>query len=186
MNKILTLSFLFLTCISFAQEFQITPNGLKDKTDTGNGYVVIDVKKKKADELYKNAIKYVNEKYKNPEEVLKGQTENEYLRFETYVGQLTKVNNSGVKLDISATYTTELRFKDGKVRYEIIELDMTADNGGRNVYWKGSIWKGYPIFNNKDELRLEETKTDLENYFNAQVNTMSDFLNDKKSKKDDW
>jgi hypothetical protein len=111
---------------------------------------------------------------------------NEYLRFETYVGQLTKVNNSGVKLDISATYTTELRFKDGKVRYEIIELDMTADNGGRNVYWKGSIWKGYPIFNNKDELRLEETKTDLENYFNAQVNTMSDFLNDKKSKKDDW
>jgi hypothetical protein len=59
---------------------------------------------------------------------------NEYLRFETYVGQLTKVNNSGVKLDISATYTTELRFKDGKVRYEIIELDMTADNGGRNVY----------------------------------------------------
>ena len=186
MNRILTLSFLFLTCISFAQEFEITPNGLKDKSDAENGHVVIDAKDKKADELYKNAIKYVNEKYKNPEEVIKGQTENEYLRFETYVGQLTQVNNSGAKLDISATYTTELRFKDGKVRYEIIELDMTADNGGRNVYWKGSIWKGYPIYNKKDELRLEDTKADLEKYFNAQVKVISDFLNDKKSEKNDW
>ncbi|OEK06023.1 hypothetical protein A8C32_19545 [Flavivirga aquatica] len=186
MNRILTLSFLFLTCISFAQEFEITPNGLKDKSNTDNGFLVIKASDKKTDELYKNAIKYVNEKYKNPEKVIKGKTENEYLRFETYVGQLTKVNNSGVKLDISATYTTELRFKDGKVRYEIIELDMTADNGGRNVYWKGSIWKGYPIFNKKDELRLEKTKTDLEKYFNAQVQIISDFLNEKKSEKDDW
>ena len=63
---------------------------------------------------------------------------------------------------------------------------MTADNGGRNVYWKGSIWKGYPIFNKKDELRLEETKTDLENYFNAQIKIISDFLNEKKSEKDNW
>lgn len=186
MNRILTLSFLFLTCIGFAQEFEITPNGLKDKSNIENEFLVIQASDKKINELYKNAIKYVNEKYKNPEKVIKGKTENEYLRFETYVGQLTKVNNSGVKLDISATYTTELRFKDGKVRYEIIELDMTADNGGRNVYWKGSIWKGYPIFNKKDELRLEQTKADLEKYFNAQVKIISEFLNGKKSEKDDW
>jgi hypothetical protein len=186
MNRILTLSFLFFTCISFAQEFEITPNGLKDKTNSENGFLVIQASDKKTNELYKNAIKYVNENYKNPEKVIKGKTENEYLRFVTHIGQLTKVNNSGVKLDISATYTTELRFKEGKVRYEIIELDLTADNGGRNVYWKGSIWKGYPIFNKKDELRLEQTKTDLEKYFNAQVKIISDFLNEKKSEKDDW
>jgi len=186
MNRILTLSFLFLTCISFAQEFEITPKGLKDKTNSENGFLVIKASDKKTDQLYKNAIKYVNENYKNPGKVIKGKIENEYLRFETYVGQLTKVNNSGVKLNINATYTTELRFKDRKVRYEIIELDMTADNGGRNVYWKGSIWKGYPIFNKKDELRLEQTKTDLEKYFNAQVKIISDFLNERKSEKDDW
>ena len=186
MNRILTLSLLFLTCISFAQEFEITPNGLKDKKNIENEYLVIKAPDKKSNELYKNAIKYVNENYKNPEKVIKGKTENEYLRFVTHIGQWTKVNNSGVKLDISATYTTELRFKEGKVRYEIIELDLTADNGGRNVYWKGSIWKGYPIFNKKDELRLEQTKTDLEKYFNTQVKIISDFLNEKKSEKDDW
>lgn len=186
MKKIILLNFLFLSFVGFAQEFEVTPNGLKDKSNLENEYLVIETPNKSVTELYENAIKYINEKYKNPEKVIKGKTENEYLRFETYVGQFTKVNNSGVKLDISATYTTELRFKDGKVRYEITELNMTADNGGRNVYWKGSIWKGYPIYNKKDELRLEETKTDLENYFNAQVKSVSDFLNDKKSEKDDW
>jgi hypothetical protein len=109
-----------------------------------------------------------------------------YALKETFVGKFLKVNNSGVKLDVSATYTTELRFKDGKVRYEIVVLDMTADNGGRNVFFKGSIWKGYPIYNNKDELRLEETKADLENYLNFQVKAVSEFLNGKKSEKDDW
>jgi hypothetical protein len=186
MSRILTFGFLFFSLIGLAQEFEVTPNGLKDKSNLENEFLVIDAPNKSTAELYQNAIKYINEKYKNPEEVIKGKTENEYLRFETFVGQFLKVNNSGVKLDVSATYTTELRFKDGKVRYEIVVLDMTADNGGRNVFFKGSIWKGYPIYNNKDELRLEETKADLENYLNFQVKAVSEFLNGKKSEKDDW
>ena len=84
-------------------------------------------------------------------------------------------------------YTTELRFKDGKVRFEITSLSITADNGGRSVEFSGSIWKGYPIYNQKNgDLRLPETKAEIENYFNAQVKTISDFLNGKKSEKDDW
>lgn len=57
--------------------------------------------------------------------------------------QFTKVNNSGAKLDASMKYTTELRFKDGKVRFEIVSLSITADNGGRSVQFSGSIWQGF-------------------------------------------
>lgn len=186
MRKILTFSFLFISLIGFSQELEVTSNGLKDKENPEKNYVVINCANKTKSELYDNAIKYINEKYKNPDEVIKGKTKNEYLRFETYAGQFIKVNNSGAKLDVSAKYYTELRFKDGKVRYEITNLNMTADNGGRNVHFQGSIWKGYPIFKKSGKLRLEKTKEDLENYFNSQIKTLSDFLNDKKSKKDDW
>ena len=107
--------FLFLPLISFAQEYEVTQNGLRDKSNLENAYLVIETPDKKTSELYVNTLKYINEKYKNPDEVIKGKTENEYLRFETYVPQFTKVNNSGAKLDVSMKYTTELRFKDGRV-----------------------------------------------------------------------
>jgi hypothetical protein len=184
-TTILLFAVLF-SIIGYSQVYEVTPDGLKDKTNLENTYLVIETPDRKASDSYLNALKYINEKYKNPDEVIKGKTENEYLRFETFVGQFMKVNNSGVKLEISANYTTELRFRDGKVKYEITKLDMTADNGGRNVLFKGSIWSGYPIYSKKDELRLEETKMDLENYLNSQVNFLSNFLNGKNSEKDDW
>ena len=180
-------SLLILNFIGIAQEYEVTPEGLKDKSNIEKAYLVIESPDKKSSELYENAIKYINENYKNPSEVIKGKTENEYLRFETYIPQFTKVNNSGAKLDVSMKYTTELRFKDNKVRFEISELVITADNGGRSVPFSGSIWNGYPIYNQKNgKLRLPDTKMELENYFNAMVIEVKNQLMDKMSEKDDW
>lgn len=149
--------------------------------------MVIETPDKTATELYHNALKYVNQNYKNPNEVIKGKTENEYLRFETYVPQFTKVNNNGAKLYVSMRYTTELRFREGRVRFEITNLSITADNGGLSVEFSGSIWRGYPIYNQRSgKLRLPETKTEIENYFNSKVSETTDFLLDKKTEKDDW
>jgi hypothetical protein len=186
MKNTILLMALLCSMLVFSQALEVTPDGLKDKLNLENTYVVIETPDQKASDLYQNSLKFINEKYKNPAEVIKGNTENEYLSFETFVGQFMKVNNSGVKLDVSASYKTELRFKDGKVRFEIIELNMTADEGGRSVFFKGSIWKGYPIYSKKDKLRLEETKKDLENYFNFRLKSLSNFLNGKKAVKDDW
>ncbi|QMU64139.1 MAG: hypothetical protein GKR88_07465 [Flavobacteriaceae bacterium] len=174
------LSLLLLNYIGFSQEYEVKPNGLKDKSNIKNAFLVIETPEKTTSELYQNAIKY-----KNPDEVIKGK--NEYLRFETYVPQFTKVNNSGAKLDVSMKYTTELRFKDGKVRFEITALSITADNGGRSVEFSGSIWKGYPIYDKKNgDLRLPETKSEIEKYFNNKVIEVKNFLLDIKTEKDDW
>ncbi|MGP1993190.1 DUF4468 domain-containing protein [Zobellia laminariae] len=186
-KKLFLLCFSLLNFIGFSQEYEVTPSGLKDKSNIENSYVVIQTPEKNSSELYQNGIKYINENYQNPEEVIKGKTENEYLRFETYVPQFTKVNNSGAKLDVSMKYSTELRFKDGKVRFEINALSITADNGGRNVEFIGSIWKGYPIYNKKNgKLRLPETKSELENYFNDKIRELKNFLLGLETKKDDW
>jgi len=186
-TQLIIISFILINYIGYSQEYEVTPNGLKDKSNIENSYLVIKTPEKKATELYQNSMKYINENYKKPDEVIKGKTENEYLRFETFVPQFTKVNNSGTKLYVSMKYTTELRFKDGKVRFEITSLIITADNGGRSVEFSGSIWKGYPIYNQKNgKLRLPETKSELENYFNTTVKEIKEFLLDKTTPKDDW
>ncbi len=186
MKKILfVLSFMFFNYIGFSQEYEVTPNGLKNKSNLENAYLVIKIPNKTPSELYINAIKYISEKYTNPDKAIKSKIENEYLRFETYVPQFTKVNNSGAKIEVSMKYTTELRFKEGKVRFEVTEVDITADNGGRKVKFSGSIWKGYPIYKKNGKLRLPETKSEIENYFNNQITEIKNFLLGK-TQKDDW
>lgn len=179
MNKLFTLVFLLLTSLSFSQEYGVTKEGLRDSKNLENDYLVIEAKSKTAKELYDKAIKYINQKYDSPEDVIKAQVENDYLRFDTFVQDFTKVKNGGVKISVDASYTIELKFKDGRIKFSLLNLDL----GG--VTWQGSIWKGYPIWNKKGKLRLPETKDFIENYFNSEVKTLSDFFNNK-TKKDDW
>ncbi len=75
-------------------------------------------------QLSNNAIKYVNKNYKSPEDVIKGKIEGEYLNFITHVTDFLKVKVNGMSAPIEADYTIELNFKEGKVKYEVISLDM--------------------------------------------------------------
>lgn len=186
MKYLLSSLILLISICLNAQEFEVTPDGMRDKANLENDYLVIEAPDKSAQELYQNALKYIHQTYKNPKEVIKGQTENEYLRFETYAPQFLMVKNSGAKLMVSATYTTEVRFKDGKVKYEFPELEMTADNGGRPVMFQGSIWSGFPIYKNNGKLKRQDAKTTIEDYFNVQVSMLSDMLLDKKTEEDEW
>jgi hypothetical protein len=170
---------------SFGQKYVVTPNGLRDESDTEKTYLVLETEGLTAKQLFDNAIKYVNENYKNPEEVIKGKTDGEYLKFDTYVSDFLLYNNSGAKIPIQATYTTELRFKDGKVKYEIILLDMTAKTGNYHVLFSGGLMSGYIIYKKNGKLFKEETKADIENYFNLTVNDLLKFLKGE-DKSNDW
>ncbi|MCF6297982.1 MAG: DUF4468 domain-containing protein [Flavobacteriaceae bacterium] len=186
MKKILLFNLLILNFIGFSQEFEVTQNGLKNKSNIENGFLVISASKKSTNQLYQNAIEYVNGKPKELDRVIKEEIENEYLLVETTIPQFMRVNNSGEKLDISIKYSTELKFKNGKVRYEITKLDMSADNRDRKLSFKGNIWIDYPIYDQKGKLRLKATKTNLENYFNSQVKELTEFLTGEKTNEDDW
>lgn len=65
-KKILFSSILLISAFSLAQTkyFQLTPNWLVSVQDSTKNYIVVDVPNFSTDQLYKKAIKYVNEKYK--------------------------------------------------------------------------------------------------------------------------
>lgn len=143
---------IFFVFGSFAQKFEVTPNGLKDASNLDNSHVVIEADGVSASELYNNAYRFIQENYKNPKEVIKGNVKGEYLKFDTYAPSFIVYNNSGAKIPINATYTTELRFKDGKVRYEIVSLGMKGDSGGYSVLFTGGLLQGYIVFKKNGSL----------------------------------
>jgi hypothetical protein len=118
---------------SFGQKLIVTPGGLRDEKNTEKTFVILEADSLTAKQLYDNAKKFITENYKNPKEVIKGETESEYLRFDTFVPEIFKYKNgtgvASAKITIKATYTTELRFKDGKVRSSFVRYDKR----GRNI-----------------------------------------------------
>lgn len=185
MKKIILLTLMALSTMTYGQQFNVTPSGLRDSNDNEKTFVVINAEGKTAKQLYDNALKFINKNYKNPDDVIKGKTEGEYLRFITHVSNFLIVNNSGAKITIDANYTIELNFKEGKTKFEIIALDMYAQNGGYKVLFTGGAFDGYPIYNKKGDLKRPDTKTEIETYFNAQLNSLSEFLLGK-SDADNW
>lgn len=107
------------------------------------------------------------------------------MKFITHISDFLIVNNSGAKIKIDADYTIELNFKDGKVKFEILSLDMYAQNGGYKVLFSGGAFEGYPIYNKQGDLKRPETKIEIETFFNGTINSLSDFLLDK-SDIDKW
>lgn len=171
--------------LTYGQKLIVTPIGLKDSSDNEKTYIVLNADGKSAKQLFDNALKYINKNYKSPDDVIKGKTDGEYLKFITHISDFLIVNNSGAKIRIDADYTIELNFKDGKVKFEIISLDMYAQNGGYKVLFSGGAFEGYPIYNKQGDLKRAETKTEIEIFFNETIISLSDFLLDK-SDIDKW
>jgi len=66
MKKLLFLPLVFFSCLCFAQDIpklKLTPTGVEA--------IVVNVDTLKADYLYKKAINWVQESYKNPDKVLR-------------------------------------------------------------------------------------------------------------------
>jgi hypothetical protein len=184
MKNLLLFILLAFSTFTYGQKLNVTPNGLRDVNDIEKAFVVINADGKTAKQLYDNALKYINKNYKSPDDVIKGKTDGEYLKFITHVPNFLIVLNTGAKVLIDADYTVELSFKDGKVKYEVIYLNM-YNSAGYKVLFTGGIMEGFPIYNKKGELKRPDTKTELETYFNSQINSITEFLQGK-SNNDNW
>ena len=181
---LLSLSISAISALAYGQKLNVTPEGIRDVDNPDKNFVVISSEGKTAKQLYDNALKYINKSYKSPDDVIKGKIEGEYLKIITHVDDFLIVNNSGAKIPISANYTYELNFKDGKSKFDIIALDMYAKTGGYKVLFTGGLFDGYPIYNKKGELKRPETKKEIEDYFNSQITGISNFLNEKTNNSD--
>ena len=186
MKKLLII-LLFIPLISFGQEYEVTPDGLRDASNTDKTYVVIDTPDKTAEQNYNNALKYINKTYKNPKEVIKSDIKSEYLRFDTFVSDFLTIKNSGAKISNDAKFTITLSFKGSRVKFELTNLSI-YNSSGYKVLFSGGAFSGYPIYNKKKtKLNRPDAKKDIEAYFNNTINIVKSYLLENvKSSNDDW
>ncbi len=175
MKKVIFLLFMIVSNLSFGQLLIVTPSGLKDANDTDKPFVVIQVKEKSAKQLYDESINFINKYYKSANDVIKGKIEGEYLKFITYAPSFTTMKNVLARPSLDAKYTTELSFKDGKIKYEIIELEILVE-GGLPLHFEGSGISSFYIYNTKGKVVREDAKSGIERYFNGQISILSMYL----------
>jgi len=183
MKKAILMMLLVVCQIGFSQSFSVTPYGLKDSQNNENGFIVLNFEGKTAKQLYDLSINFINKSYKNPDKVIKGKVEGEFLSFDTYADNFISIKNGFVKSEFNTQYTTKLSFKDGKVRFEIIALSMYNGSGFELGFMGGG--GGFFVYNKKGDLKKEDAKTQLENYFNKRVLSLSEYLAGK-SYDDKW
>jgi hypothetical protein len=178
MKKLLFL-LAFLPIMAMAQTFIVTQNSLQNAKDSTISYVVLPFEGQTAEQLYNKTIKYINEFTVSPADAKKGDIKNEYLRFTTFAPSVFNYKNGWVKIPVDITYDTELKFKDGKVKFEFVSIDMHMPGNEYSVLFSGSTFGHFVIFNNKGKLIKPEEKKAIEDYFNLQVQEYINYMNKK-------
>ena len=128
--KKLILIFLILPVTVFAQaKFDVSYTEVKDGAkllqgkfaEVANSCVI--EKDGTAAELYSSIIGWINEAYKSPEDVIKGITENKYIKINGFTSGLIPSTVLGMSSYYDARYTIEFRFKDNKFKVDIIDFE---------------------------------------------------------------
>ena len=187
-------SFLFcLSCLlylnSFSQKLIATPKGLMNADDTTKRYVVIRVDSLSAMELYKRSARFIEQNWKNPEAAREGK-EGEWLRVKIYAKNAIVAKGSfGLKFNLDLNYHIRLDFKDGKVKYEILDLEMNniSPYGEDAPFFIQSNTALTRSIYNKDGILIEKEKAakkQLEDYFNNQITELKVSLIAPSSKTD--
>lgn len=185
LNMIIFIIALFINLQSYGQKLIVTPDGLRNSDNTEQSYVVIEIEGKSAKQLFDNAKKCIIQTYKNPDLVQKGTIENEYIKFDTYVPYIASINAGLSEIKYDAKYVTELNFKDGKVKYEIINLEIMTNGAPLNFTPQGAFG-GWYIYNKKGVLKQESTKQEIETYFNEQIKNLTAYLKGETNNNENW
>lgn len=200
MKKLLLLPLLFI-CSSLSGQVQFDTetyvDDSKSKKISGTyegivGYVVLEADGT-AKELYDKTISWINESYNSPEDVIKGQIDGEYIRFTGATGPLKFYKALGMMLGFTdSRYVIETRYKDGRVRFEPVKLEVYQQPNAAAYIRGGWIETSFSgrikDRKGKDDPAGIKTLNSISNHFNNIANNLQGYLvnGNSKSSDDDW
>jgi hypothetical protein len=172
MKKITLLALLLMSSLSNAQIFKFNPDGSSE-------YVVFQAGNQTAKELYTKTLNWINETYKNPENVIKAKIENEMIRIEGFNYKVfTRTFPSGTIAEYDALYTMEMQFQDGKYRVKYTHNETRID-GGKVFFKFEDMLANKPDQNGN---AFENGKAQYENNVYELMNSLHNYLIKQKEK----
>lgn len=176
MKKITTLIALILSLSVFGQEFELTPDNFRCKTEMANDYVVLEIPGYNKQALFNKSKEFINQYYNNPK----------YVTAESENDQLV-VNALGNKYNMTLMswyneYQIELLFKDDKIKLTPKFKWIKNYNGGDNlplVLSSGYLWA---VYNKKGKVMKSKAKEiaeqDIKDFISGllkKINTTNDW-----------
>ena len=198
MKKLLSLSLVFIFStlsgqVNFETNKSVITEGAKYYTGTYeylNDFVVIETPGT-PEELYKKALGWINETYNTPDEVIKGNIENEYIRFQ---GVTNEIIHYAKILGIVTPYTPsrymiELRFKEGRFKFELIEFEFYNQGSQYSApgFIKGSFGGRIANKKGKEDKGGVKSVQAKKTYFSSLALALKSYMENGESKdSDDW
>lgn len=161
---------LLISSLGFSQakEFSFTKDGITD-------FLVIDVPGQTPESLYSKTLDWINTYYKSPKEVIKATILNDYIRIQGFSRELIVFNILGKKY-YDASYQIEISFKEGKYKFDVIEVlllntmsDPNMSLTNINEYYKksGELKGNYKYYPESFTSFFNKINHDLENFLNG-------------------
>lgn len=174
--------FLFLLIIVFSTT--IFSQGDKFKLDEEspifpNQYVVLKVDSLSVKNAYNKTLEWIRIEYNMPDEVIKVQLEDRYIRIEGS-GKLYFAKAFGIGNFYDTRYSITFAFKEGKVTFEVTKMTAyfppTDLTHGR---WMDVIYQNKDLYRKKGKLRKSKKKRYdvLFDYFNNLSANLNKYLN---------
>jgi hypothetical protein len=175
MKQLFLVSLFGIFCLqAFSQRLNVTPAGLVNADDTSKHYVVIRIDSLSAKELYDGSVRFVQRNWKSPEMPVEGK-EGDWMMVKIYAKNAIVAKGSfGLKFNLDLKYHLRLDFKDGKIKYQVQDLEMNnmspyGEDAPFLIQSNSALTRS--IYN-KDGVLIEKekaAKNQLENYFNNQI-----------------
>lgn len=174
--------FLFLVIIGFSTT--IFPQGDKFKLDKEspifpNQYVELKIDSLSVKYAYNKTLKWISSTYNMPDEVIKVQLEDKYIRIEDS-GKLYFAKAFGIGNFYDTRYSITFAFKKGKVTFEVTKMTAyfppTDLTHGR---WMDVIYQNKDLYRKNGKLKKSKKKRYdvLFNYFNNLSADLNKYLN---------
>lgn len=185
MKKIVLLMLVMMLSVSAMAQFTLTPAGLVNTDNVEQNFITMDFPGKTQAQLYSSALMYLNSIYVSPKEVLSVVDNNSITVngvSESAIYRKKSMTSTVSSFDIN--YTITILFKDGKIRINNPSINRMNIAGNYDSQFFVVGFSGIGVFNQKDKLLAEETKTSIEKFFNTYVNDLK--LGIEKSEAADW
>lgn len=155
-------------------QLKLTPQGVEP--------IIVEVDSLKANEIYKKTLNWVQDTYKNPDQVLKGNIPNEKIRLSGFASNAWHMKSLGIRQSFDMEYTVEISFKDGKYKFEYKIGQFWVSGGAKALYDYTSFYK------KTGEVRgaYSESVPSLESTMNNLSQSFYDYIIGLKNKKNDW
>lgn len=156
-------------------------NGLTD-------YVVLETKDLTAKDEYLRTIDWIKRNYNTPDEVIKAKIENEYIRIQGVGKNIYSLKSLGLKTFYDIRYQIEFHFKDGRIKFSVIDLESYSPSsqysaGGWYSLDPASLYKP----DGTERTMFKQGWDDVVSYLNNLSTDVKQFvLNPPTPSKSDW